>query len=519
MKRRTLLLGGAVVAGGAAVGGYFFGQKLWQYARGRTRPGTTGTALDKISHVVVLMLENRSFDNLLGKLYPKSDRFDGLSGSETNPDLEGRPVPVKNIPGSGQLSIINPWPDPGELFTDINEQLFRTQTPAPGQTPTMDGFVSNFLHQPDASENHYGELAQRIMHYYEPEQVPVISRLARQFAVCDQWFASAPCQTWPNRFFMHTGTAGGFENNEPYHFLEEPTIFDRLTEKLGPNSWVIYRHDFSLALNLPRLWFFPLNFFLFSDFLDDAKNGNLPAYSFIEPRYLPATELPNDQHPPHGVTAGEQLIATVYNALRNGPQWTSTLLIITYDEHGGCYDHVPPPAAVPPDTTPTSPFGFDRYGVRVTAVIVSPYIKTNTILRAPKGSAPFDHTSILATLRKRFALSAPLTRRDAAAPDLGMADMWLNTPDNLGPERVEALPEVDFAARLEASRRDPVNDLQKSLLHINAQLPTPDRTVKEHIEARKSREPGPAPDATMSAGEAAEVLKPLSEKLKAFRTN
>jgi phospholipase C len=519
MQRRTLLLGGAVVAGGAAVGGYFFGQKLWQYARGLTRPGTTGTALDKISHVVVLMLENRSFDNLLGKLYPKSDRFDGLSGSETNPDLEGRPVPIKNIPGTGQLSIINPWPDPGELFTDINEQLFRTRTPAPGQTPTMDGFVINFLHQPDASEDHYGELAQRIMHYYEPEQVPVISRLARQFAVCDQWFASAPCQTWPNRFFMHTGTAGGFENNEPYHFLEVPTIFDRLTEKLGPNSWVIYRHDFSLALNLPRLWFFPLNFFLFSDFLDDAKKGNLPAYSFIEPRYLPDTELPNDQHPPHGVTAGEQLIATVYNALRNGPQWTSTLLIITYDEHGGCYDHVPPPAAVPPDAIPTSPFAFDRYGVRVPAVIVSPYIKANTILRAPKGGAPFDHTSILATLRKRFALSAPLTRRDAAAPDLGMVDMWLNTPDNLGPERIEALPEEDFAARLEASRRDPVNDLQKSLLHINAQLPTPDRTVKEHIEARKSRGPVPAPDATMSAGEAAEVLKPLPEKLKTFRQN
>jgi phospholipase C len=109
---------------------------------------------------------------------------------------------------------------------------------------------------------------------------------------------------------MHTGTAGGFENDEPYDFLDVPTIFDRLTEKLGPNSWVIYRHDFTLALNLPRLWFFPLNFFLFNDFLDDAKNGNLPAYSLIEPRHLPDVDLPNGQHPPHGVTAGEQLIAS-----------------------------------------------------------------------------------------------------------------------------------------------------------------------------------------------------------------
>ena len=199
-----------------------------------------------------------------------------------------------------------------------------------------------------------------------------------------------------------------------------------MAEKLGPNSWVIYRHDFSLALNLPRLWLFPLNFFLFSDFLDDAKNGNLPAYSFIEPRYLPDVDLPNDQHPPHGVTAGEQLIATVYNALRKGPQWTSTLLIITYDEHGGCYDHVPPPAATSPDMAKSSPFNFDRYGVRVPAVIVSPYIKAGTILRAPKGSPPFDHTSVMATLRNRFGLGAPLTHRDAAAPDLGSAsDMWL----------------------------------------------------------------------------------------------
>src|SRR5215470_18398821 len=156
MKRRTLVLGGVAVAGAAAVGAYFFGQKLWQYARGRIKPGTSGTALDKINHVVVLMLENRSFDNLLGKLYPKSDHFDGLSGTEVNPDLDGRPVLVKNIPGTGRLSITNPWPDPGELFTDINEQLFRTATPSSGQAPTMDGFVINFLHQPDAAPAQYG---------------------------------------------------------------------------------------------------------------------------------------------------------------------------------------------------------------------------------------------------------------------------------------------------------------------------------------------------------------------------
>src|SRR6516165_10718610 len=110
MKRRTLLLGAAAVAG-AGTGVYFFGQKLWQYARGLVAPGTTGTALDKINHVVVLMLENRSFDNLLGKLYPKSNGFDGPARNETNPDHDGRPIRIKNIPGTGGLSITNPWPD------------------------------------------------------------------------------------------------------------------------------------------------------------------------------------------------------------------------------------------------------------------------------------------------------------------------------------------------------------------------------------------------------------------------
>jgi hypothetical protein len=155
----------------------------------------------------------------------------------------------------------------------------------------------------------------------------------------------------------------------------------------------------------------------------------------------------------------------------------------------------------------------------VPTVIVSPYIKPNTILRAPKGSAPFDHTSIIATLRKRFALGAPLTRRDGAAPDLGSVDMWLKTPDNLGPDRLEALPEEDVAARLEVSRREPVNDLQKSLLHINAHLPTPDRSIREQIDTHNRSGPAAAPDAKITAGEAVELLKPLPAKLKSLKQN
>ena len=127
-------------------------------------------------------------------------------------------------------------------------------------------------------------------------------------------------------------------------------------------------------------------------------------------------KIPNDAHPPHNVAYGEQLIADVYNALRAGPGWKQTLLVITCDEHGGCYDHVPPPQATPPDVLRPDGFDFSYFGVRVPAVIVSPYVKAGSVIRPP-GTTPFDHTSIIATLRKLFNF-APLTHRDAAAPDL-----------------------------------------------------------------------------------------------------
>jgi phospholipase C len=174
------------------------------------------SSLSKIEHVVVLMLENRSFDDMLGRLYPKSDVFDGLSGSESNPGLDGQPVFVNNVPGTTPEILSYPDPNPGEHWADINEQIFRAPKPAHSASPTMDGFVKNYMSREDRPPSEYDP--KQIMHYFTADQVPVISKLARQFAVCDRWFASAPCQTWPNRFFVHTGTANGYENNSPPHF-------------------------------------------------------------------------------------------------------------------------------------------------------------------------------------------------------------------------------------------------------------------------------------------------------------
>jgi phospholipase C len=279
------------------------------------------------------MLENRSFDNMLGMLYLKSTEFDGLDGTETNLDPNGTTVQVWNQPGTEPETMRIPDPDPGELWIDINTQLFGTPTPAlPLPAAGMGGFVNNYLGQTAEPAARY--VAKNIMHYFMPDQVPVISRLARQYAVCDRWFASAPCQTWPNRFFMHTGTAHGYENNVPPHFpYEMETIFDRM-EHAG-SSWKIYFHDIAQSQALARLWLLGSHFRFYDEFREDAKNGTLPSYSFIEPRYFPLLHLPNDQHPPHVVTLGEQLIADVYNCLRNGPGWVDTLFILTYDEHGG----------------------------------------------------------------------------------------------------------------------------------------------------------------------------------------
>lgn len=451
--------------------------------------------LNSVNHIVVLMLENRSFDCLLGALYPASSGFDGLSGTETNLDLNGKPVPVWNSRGTDDATMSIPTPDPGELFTDMNEQIFGAssiETPTP--PPPMSGFVTNYMKQTGDPSSTY--IPQSVMHYFLPEQVPVISRLARQFAVSDRWHASAPCQTWPNRFFAHTATAAGYENNDPPHFpYEMPTIFNRLEEFGRP--WKIYFHDVPQTLSLAALWAHAAHFCLFSEFENDARQGTLPAYSFIEPRYFADVSLPNDMHPPHVVTLGEQLVADVYNALRQGPKWTETLLVITFDEHGGCYDHVPPPRAIPPSKNPTTPFNFDRYGVRVPAVIVSPFVPQGTILR-PSGSIPFDHTSIIKTVRTRFSLGPPLSDRDASAPDLDSA-LALSRPDNLGPTEVTALSYAPRPADVASAHARPLNHMQQALLAMAFHLPANPAAgdfvsfVEDHVAALRASSASPVP--------------------------
>ncbi|HEY2134782.1 MAG TPA: alkaline phosphatase family protein [Xanthobacteraceae bacterium] len=434
-----------------------------------------------IAHVVVLMLENRSFDCMLGRLYTDRPDFDGITGNETN-NWNGSGFSAWTSPSMDSQVACIPTPDPEEFYDDMIEQIFGAgnQPPAP---PTMGGFVHNYMKKP-------GNDAKAIMHGFSPIHVPVLSALAKGFGVSDRWHASAPNQTWPNRFFVHTGTAAGYVNNSPAHFpYEMKTIYNLLTEK--QRSWRIYYHDIPQTATLARIWSeLPDHLYLFEpDFMADAMNGRLPNYSFIEPRFFSdplLRRMPNDQHPPHNILFGERLIARVYDALRNGPGWEQTLFIITYDEHGGIYDHVPPPAAVPPDDLKSDGFAFDRYGVRVPAVIISPWVKAGSVIRPPATSAyPFDHTSILATLRNLFDLGTPLTRRDAVAPDLLHA-LDLDSPSNTGPASLP-LPAPDATNEsVDAAHELPPNHLQQALADMAAHLPAGVANVVPHTAALNS---------------------------------
>ncbi len=438
------------------------------------------------------MLENRSFDCMLGMLRPSGPGFDGLTGTETNiwhrADGVTQPIPVWNAPGMDAMAAAIPNPDPGELFGDIAVQINGLDGASP-----MGGFVDSYMRQPGNAPRDQ----QAVMHYFTPAQLPVIGGLANAFGVSDRWFASAPCQTWPNRFFAHCGTAGGWVNNGPTRFpYTMKTVFDLLEE--AGKDWRIYFHDFPQAATLARLWPHPGGFRRVDVFLDDAAKGALPAYSFIEPRYFTDTilgDMPNDEHPPHDIRLGEALIAAIYNALRASPLWTATLLLIVYDEHGGCYDHVPPPQALPPGPPYPDGFSFDRFGPRVPAVLVSPYVAPGSVVRPP-GATPFDHTSIVATLRGLFGLGA-LTARDAAAPDLLGA--LTPTPANLGPERIDAPSVQPSGLALAATKALLPNDMQRALGAAAAQLPT---AGADHALHTRRIGAAPMPVSTQTAGAA-----------------
>jgi len=360
-----------------------------------------------IQHLVVLMLENRSFDHMLGFMKSPDYAIEGLNGDESNPDENGNSVFVSaDARYSGDFT-----PDPGHHFPDVNTQIFGS---VDGTGPaTMQGFVKAYRAMGGSS------LPQsiKIMRCYTPSKIPILTTLAAQYAVCDHWYSSVPGPTLPNRAFVHAATSIGRVDMDPIWFNMSKTIYELLAES-GISS-KIYFHDATVAMTFKNLLGNQKFFGSFDDFLDACGNGKLPAYSFVEPRYNADDKnnlAANDQHPDHDVAEGETLIQDVYNAIRNSKLWPNTMLVVTYDEHGGLYDHVTPPAGPNPDglVSKDPPFDFTRLGLRVPAVVISPWIAAGTI-----DHTQYEHSSIAATARKLFLGAAwqskYLTERDRQA--------------------------------------------------------------------------------------------------------
>jgi phospholipase C len=368
MKRRDALKTlGALASAGAA---------------SRLLPGCTdgdGAAQPgAIEHLVVLMMENRTYDHLLGaRSLVEGKPGDGIVAGFSNPDSAGDPVAVwRATPDT--LCVLDPphgWGPSHEQFNG--------------------GALDGFLREHQA--RHPGDLA--AMQYLVREHVPVTWALADHYASCDRWFASLMGPTWPNRMYWHTGQSNGILANDLPDSIDWATIYDRLNARGVP--WRYYFGDLPVLAAVGRL-VQDENMRPFTRFLDDAANGDLPPVTYLDPAFGF-----NDDHPPHHPIFGQQLIAAIYTALATSPLWPKTLFVITYDEHGGFFDHVAPPKTADDRAAD----GFDQLGFRVPTVVIGPYVKQGVI------STQYDHTSVLKHIETMFGLD-PLTARTTAASDL-----------------------------------------------------------------------------------------------------
>jgi phospholipase C len=397
------------------------------------------------------MFENHSFDQMLG-CFPNVDGVNPAN-LRSNKDSSGR--------GYFQRASNDPIvkPDPMHELDHILNQIKDGNS----------GFVSEY-------EKEYPETTtdqrQRIMDYFAMGDLPVLHQLAKHFTICDHWYSSVPGPTWTNRFFVHSGTSKGLVtmpasivDTKYYLHYDQDTIFDRLNH--AGKRWRVYFGDVpqSLVLAHQRHPRNAIHYHLMHNFFDDVRNGDLPDYIFIEPNYFKGEQ--NDDHPPHATIRAQRLLASVYNALHwNKHIWDSTLLVVLYDEHGGFFDHISPPPAPSPDQHHEE-YTFDRFGVRVPALLISPWVDRDVV------TAEFDHTSLLRYLTDKWGLE-PLTNRVRDANTFANAIRTSGEPRVDTPESVPVPPLVMMIAEDKLPKgaapdatadelAEPDNDLQRSL--------------------------------------------------------
>ncbi len=386
-RREVIKIGAglAMTAAGSELvqAGHAFGQIL-------NEPMTPEQLFSGIDTVVVLVMENRSFDHYFGAAnadpaYPGAGLVDGLTGDEYNIDSKGR--------------RISPYPLASGIQSDPPHEW--SSCHAQWNGGANDGFILS----------HQGSFEHEVMGYFDRRTLPFSYWLADNFTLCDHWFSGLLGPTWPNRAIIHATNAAGLKSNRPY-LNPPPTIWDKLP-LVGKNGFNyhaglvgtytgMYLKKVLQGVNPMK----PID-----RFFADAKAGTLPSFSLIDPDFQT-----NDDHPSHDVALGQALIASVYKALAASPQWSRSLLIVTYDEHGGFYDHVPPPQCV--DANPD----YRQLGIRVPSLVIGPTVKRGAVC-----STVLEHSSIAATLRSVFGMGSLSPRMDAAADVSSCID-----PDRIG---------------------------------------------------------------------------------------
>ncbi|KAL6010099.1 Phosphatidylglycerol/phosphatidylinositol transfer protein [Asimina triloba] len=480
-------------------------------------PNDAASARGPIKTVVVLVMENRSFDHMLGWMKRLNPSIDGVTGAESN-RLSTTDPNSPRFYFKDQAQYVDP--DPGHSFQAIREQIFGSNDTS-ASPPPMNGFAQQ-AYSMTGSTN----MSENVMNGFPADMVAVYKALVEEFAVVDRWFASVPSSTQPNRLYVHSGTSNGATSNIPsvqmmaldsgrwtnpssgawldvlksskkywgVHMhgggcidkkISHPTksllalgypqrtIFENLdAEGL---SFGIYYQNIPATLfyrNLRKLKYLPKFHSYDLAFKNHAQHGKLPNYVVVEQRYMDSKLTPaNDDHPSHDVYQGR-----LYETLRASPQWNQTLLVITYDEHGGFYDHVPTPSRnvpSPDDIVGPEPFlfKFDRLGVRVPTILVSPWIEKGTVVHGPNGSpspsSEYEHSSIPATVKKLFNLSSPfLTKRDAWAGTFEGV-LTRTEPRTDCPEK---LPTPTKIREGEANEGAQLSEFQRELIQLAAVL-------------------------------------------------
>lgn len=460
--------------------------------RAPTRRRAATRAAGPIQHVVLLIMENRSFDHMLGALQQEIQDLDGVLTADgtprTNSDLGG--ALYQQRPGASRRVK----PDPMHEGKNVLQQL----------EADNGGFVADYGHSyPQSSRAE----RQEVMAYHDVGTLPALHELARHFTVCDRWFCSVPGPTWPNRLFALSGTSRGrikmptgiFDLN--LHRYQQDTIFDRLAA--AKRSWHIYFGDFPLALLFEHergpgaaKHYFDIDQFAAHAAGDPAR---FPDFAFIEPRYLPPGT--DDDHPPHDVLDGQRLLADVYNAIRaNDALWESTLLVVAYDEHGGFYDHVAPGAAVSPDAHQDE-YSFDRYGVRVPALLISPWVDRTVVHDV------FDHTSVLRYLIDLWSLGR-LGKRTSNANSIAGAIRPNGGARADTPAAVMTNGKRGMARRAAVPAPKRLTELQQAIVSLSQLLEKETKDVPRRRVTRSMRlMEGPAAQATVAEERARRFLR------------